>query len=53
MISDERKLFIMIGATAFRTSNKEILEKYVTTFVEQLNEEETEYALNLFNEGYG
>ena len=52
MISDERKLFIHIGATAFRTSNKELLERYVNKFVEQLNEEETEYALSLFEKGY-
>lgn len=48
MISDERKLFIHIGAKAFKTSNKEQLERFVNTFVEGLNEEETEYALNLF-----
>ena len=48
MISNERKLFIFIGAKAFRTNNKEKLEKFVNKFVEGLNAEETEYALSLF-----
>jgi len=48
MISDKRKLFIMIGAKAFRTSNEERLEKFVNTFIEGLNEEEIKYALGLF-----
>ena len=45
MISNERKLFIHIGA---RASNKEQLERFVNSFVDGLNEEEIEYALNLF-----
>ncbi len=50
MISDKRKLFIQIGATAFRTSDKELLEKYVNAFVDKLTEEEIDYALSLFKE---
>jgi len=48
MISDKRKLFIHIGAKAFRASNKEQLERFVDTFVDGLNDEEQEYAIGLF-----
>jgi len=47
MISDERKLFIHIAVTAFRTSDKEVLERYANTIANQLDEEEIDYAITL------
>jgi len=48
MITNKRKLFIFISAKAFRTCDKELLENYTNRFINGLNEEETEFALSLF-----
>ena len=52
MITNKRKLFIMIGAKTFRTCDKALLEKYTTNFVTGLNEEEIDFALSLFKVRY-
>jgi len=51
MITKKRKLFLYIGCKAFRTCDKELLEKFTNSFVDKLNEEELDYCLDLFQIG--
>lgn len=50
MTQDKRKLFIHMIVTAFKTSDKKLLERHATAFTNQLNEEGIDYAIALLKE---
>lgn len=48
MITKKRQLLLFIACKAFRTCDRELLERYTNSLIKQLNDEELDYCLNLF-----